>query len=200
MINVTINDNDHSFRHGMECFLRIYFKKTLHQDVWFNYSITNDNVRDADIIIQPLKRGEQHLCAAQICLYSTALIICIADEENNQQTGLAECYRNAIWISRRVQIKELEIKLALARTRIIYKKEVLGKDICYKCRKKTVTEKQKLFLQLMKSGHSLDGIQKKMNIKYKTIHSFKQQIKTNFSLKTDNDMLQFYALIEQEKC
>jgi DNA-binding CsgD family transcriptional regulator len=91
-------------------------------------------------------------------------------------------------------MQSIEAKIALAWSRVIYRKQIFVSDKCSLCKKRKITTKQEVFLQLMKEGCSLEEIRDKMDMKYKTFYSVKQQIKRGFSLKTDYELLQFCTI------
>lgn len=198
MIKIIISDSNTTFQYGLERFLHLYFSKKTGREVSFSNIMTDENIAEADIVIYSLDKGEQYLCTPQICRRNTGIIVCISDHKHTQHSQLTECFKAATWISRSASLIEIENKMEFAFKQIIKKKKFTKKK-CIPCKGKQLTESQRLFLQLIRNEHTLNDISNILNVKYKTLHSYKQKIKKQFSLKTDVDLLEFCTTLDKLK-
>lgn len=188
MVNIVIKETNPLFQCGLTAIFNDIFGRESESDIFFDFSLTCESVRKADILVLSLCPGEYFTCFPE--LHERQKSIVIGFTENDTHVNLLpSCFQDIILISRRATLLQVRLILLNAWYNIQRSDFRLPPITCSDCQQKTFSPQQIRIMIGLYKGLSVMQIADEMMVNSKTIYSHKYQVMAKFNLRSDYELM-----------
>lgn len=188
MLNVLIRESDRLFRYGLTTFLTNIFREEFDCNLHFNFELTRDNVRRADIVVLSLCQGECFTCFPELYARQKGIIIGLVDDELRASASLS-CFQDIIFVSRRASLLHFRRVLFTAWQKTQLPEYHLHRKSCFSCQHRTLSPQQLRIMIGLYHGLSPLQIAEQLMISDKTVFTHKYIMMQKFNLRSDCELL-----------
>ncbi|HDT6543684.1 TPA: helix-turn-helix transcriptional regulator [Kluyvera ascorbata] len=187
MINIVIKDSDVLFQRGLTWFFSDFFSNE-QMKIEFNYSLTSESVKVADIIVLSLCPGECFICLPELQLRKKGIVIGFIDDET-RVSAQRSCFQDIIFIPRRAPVTQVRTAFNTAWRRVQHEGYRQSSVSCFDCRQQTLTAQQLRIMLGLYKGMSVMQIAGELVISDKTVFTHKYRAMRKFNLRSDYELM-----------
>lgn len=200
MINVLIKEVDALYQYGLMALVTELFKNEGAENVNFLGGYEHNNIRQADIIIFSLKKGEHFTCFPELKHAYTGSMIGITDADVIPSYFLPICIRNMLFLKRDATVDSIRQTIRQAWISHTTLFETVTEKFCGGCKQKMLSLQELRVMAGFYHAQSATEIAKKMKLMPKTIYTHKYAVMHKFNLKSEHELLEFLNSLMEKRC
>lgn len=200
MLNIVIKNNNQFFNLGFHFLLQKFFPEYLFS-TRFAASLNERAVRDADVVVLDLCRGEEFVCHPELLNRKQGLLIGLIARQNQRGRGaLPLCLKDMVFIGRDENLAQVmdKIKLSWILTSPSAKEKLTYR--CDSCPHRKLSPQQRVIAAEIYQGLTVNTIARKLSLCNKTVFAHKRLIMSKFQLRNDLDLVLLLRYMDNARC
>ena len=189
MLNIVIKNNNQFFNLGFHFLLQALFPEYSFS-TQVTASLNEELVRDADVVVLDLCRGEEFVCHPELLNRKPGLLIGVVARLNHRGRGaLPLCLKEIVFVGRDEKLSQViaKIKLSWVLTPPSAKEKLALR--CDSCPQRTLSPQQRIIAAATYQGLTVNTIARKLSLCNKTVFAHKRLIMSKFDLRNDLDLV-----------
>ena len=187
-INVLIKETDTLYCYALKNFIVDLFRAEFQSEIHFITEFTRESIRDADIIVLSLCRGEPFICTPELLSRDKGVMIGLVNGEHYEKEALPGCFKEMVFISRDAPLGDFHQVFRAAWQTLHGEEQKSESHSCADCHHRTLSPRQTVIMASLYQGLSTSEIAKKLQIDYKTVYAHKYDVMQKFQLSSDHDL------------
>lgn len=187
-VNVLIKETDTLYCYALKNFIGDLFRTEFLSEIQFITEFTRESIRDADIIVLSLCRGEPFICTPELLARDKGVMIGLINGEQYVKETLPGCFKEMAFISRDAPLSDFYQIFRAAWQHLQSGEQKYESHSCADCHHRTLSPRQTVIMASLYQGLSTPEIAKKLHIDYKTVYAHKYDVMQKFQLTSDHDL------------
>lgn len=197
MINILIKDSDVLYRHGMMQYLTEILSKHSDKQLHFTQEFNRDTVRQADIIVLELCKGENYTCIPELSSRKQGIIFGLVDDAFDKIAPGTQCIEDIVFIRRSAPLNDIGRTILKLWSKHNQPATKMHCSNCFSCRHRRMSRQQTRIMARYFHGRTIPEIAKELRINDKTIYSHKYVVMNKFNLASDYELLIFLNKLKE---
>ncbi|MGU3523328.1 helix-turn-helix transcriptional regulator [Enterobacteriaceae bacterium C23F] len=190
MITIIMQGDDGFYLNGMEKLVADIFKVLCNKEVTILRDLSEENIRQADMIILNLLQGEEGTCVPELRFRQKGVVIGMVENVPRGPGRYPSCYQDIVYLSRSATLADIRSRI----TSIWQEYELGRKPIivnCPGCCHKVMSRQQARIMAGLYLGKTPAEIARDLSISDKTVFSHKYMTMNRFNLSSSGELFLF---------